>query len=454
MEKKLYLNDFASELPILDIISIFIILLISIFDINSMVPPFVLGIILIISGVLFFFSYEKYYSTLITIKSIFTLMWFLSAGLSLLRLHPLQKQWSSDTWIVVCLTYIGFMTGTFLQTIFSKNKLNESKLIQDSESSVDVIFLLGLIIIGAFVCDCLYSKEIPILSSEMASYQEFGFPIIHYFTVFGCLYPGIAYGAIKQCKNRQLYSIKKRISLIKIEATIIALFPILAVSRMQLLIELFVLLFFWYMYGWKEQKVRKFYLLLIIVLAIVIWIVLSSFRNQDYLYISTVFKLNLKSNIESALWQIYLYIGFGFDNLNYLINHFVNFSNGQLVFRGLLSIIGLDNYLDPMAGNTDNYRILLTFNTYTMAKDPFMDFGIAGVFPYMLFIGFFSSYIERKSRFRKSYIWMSAYALVVYGLIVCFFNNIFAAKMIVADLLIILLINSLTKHRYERNNVG
>lgn len=444
------LQIIRTETPIIDLVNIIILTATGILDIARIIPSYIEGMILLLVALWSIFAYERFYGTLITIKAVFSTLWLLSIGLSLLRLHPLQEAWSISTWSVIIIGYFALMCGLFVQSKFNVKK---SKSAYRQEQILELTLFLGIIISLCFMLDCIYSRQLPILSSNMSSYMDFGMPLVHYVTVFGCLYPCIAYIVLKQF--RCVIAKQKILArLIKIFAVIVTLIPVLSVSRMQLLIETFALAIAWYLFGWREKKIKKKYLIGFCCLAILLWIVLSQFRNQDYLYISQVFQLQLNSNIQSALWQIYLYLSFNFDNLNVLIGNFTDFSHGELVTTGLQSIFGLDDNLNTVIGNTNNYRILNTFNTYTMLKDPYMDFGVVGIFPYMFFLGIVSGFIERKARYSCSFIYISIYVLFLYGFAMCFFTDVFSGRMLMANILILIAIGFVVqfdgKHVFKR----
>ena len=419
--------------PCYDLLSCLFFVFVGIMSYNNFLPSLICGSLLIVVGVALFSLYSKYYKTILTLKSIFSSMWLIGVGLSLLRLHPLQTQWSINTYICVIGVYISFMLA--FQVAF-KHKAKPVYVNKDALGQY--LAILGALILAAFCLDCINFKGVPILSNNMSAYSKFGFPLIHYVTVFGCVYPALAVLGIT------CWKIDKRIkSIIKLELVIIFFIPILAVSRMQLFIEALLLLLAIYVAVFKEKRIPGRYFVFMLLGCLAVWIAMSSLRNQDAEYISFVFKLDgVNSNLESALWQFYLYIAFGFDNLNCLINNFNESTGGLLVARGVLGIFGLDDvFMSPLLGDTSSYRILSTFNTYTWAKDPFMDFGIYGAIMYFFILGLICNYVESKARCNPSPTNLCVYFIFIYGILVCFFNNIFSAKMIVADLLILLLFN-------------
>ena len=123
-------------------------------------------------------------------KNVFTYIFFFSIALSMLQLHHYQAIWDIKTFIILELSYIFFTIGYYLK---SKNK---NKEVEDNLTLKKTLSIANIIFYGSLICffiEVLIEKNIPLFSSSMSSYHEFGVSGIHYFTCSSVLFSPIAY---------------------------------------------------------------------------------------------------------------------------------------------------------------------------------------------------------------------------------------------------------------------
>ena len=60
---------------------------------------FLSGCILFVTGFILFALYYRSTKNYLNARGIFLTSWFISIGLAALKLHSLEKQWSTETWI-------------------------------------------------------------------------------------------------------------------------------------------------------------------------------------------------------------------------------------------------------------------------------------------------------------------------------------------------------------------
>lgn len=376
-------------------------------------------------------------TSLLNLEGMFSLGWMVSAGLSIFRLHPAQVAWN---WKTIAIVGMAPLLLTFGFELSKRVSLNTTVRFLHADACNPkrvnaALIAASIIVLVAFGLDLLYSKELPLVSKNQGSYMSFGMPMVHYLTVSCCLLPALYFDLFR----RGFISPRKDFVASSLVA-VCAVIPILIVSRQLLILEVFLFAAV-PLSDFKSLKgIRLRYVFLGVVVIVVGWLALSVFRNQSTAYLASVFLLpSTTSSSEMTLWQLYLYVAFNFDSLNYLVANLDSFTFGANTFFPVIALLKLKSFFPSELFSTSAYRALPTFTTYTFLLPSYMDFGTLGALLYPFFIGVFSGFVKRMSKSRNSVCGKLAELLVSYSLVISFFVSEFAQPIFWVYLLLLVI---------------
>ncbi|WEV42227.1 hypothetical protein OZX57_01675 [Bifidobacterium sp. ESL0682] len=174
-------------------------------------PSFVNALVFLAVSFFCFISFGKAIGRFITARGIFALFWFGSIALSCLRIHPMQTAWSYKTIIALAFVFPAFIAGYILcELLFAKFGKSSDKIEISAGYYYRPLIALGILIIIAFLMDCLYSKDIPLFAKNMAAYKTFGMPMVHYLTVSVGFYPALV---LCYCREKEVSIFKEPVLL-------------------------------------------------------------------------------------------------------------------------------------------------------------------------------------------------------------------------------------------------
>lgn len=410
----------------------FIMFLISIFaiiiyyHINNWVAA--ITFILLSIGALIFYKIRE--GTFIKCKTIFTFVYFFTIGLSMMQLHHLQTTWKVSTFIVLELSYCSFLIGYYIKD--KRNSLANEK--EDDLSLRKVLVISNIIFyfsIIALTIEVIIRGGFPLFSKDMSAYYKFGVTGIHYFTVASVLYLPLAFEIITSYKLD-----KKKISIISIKSIICILIPILIVSRQLLIMEICLVLFL-ILKKWTKQQI------LIILVGIIIlsssWFLIGKNRNQNDQYLRQALQIQDNAPMSVSNMNIYMYIAFNYDNLNYNIGRLTSHTYGYKSLYPIFALSGTKFILDEKI-NSNLERVVNVFTTYPIQMTPYQDFGLLGVVIYMLVIGAVCHIIESLNNNPINETYKS---IIMYCLLFSFFSAFFSFPMIVFNMLYLFVLSKI-----------
>ena len=449
MDKNLVNNILKKNyiLVFVELVTLFSFLVAYICNINF---PIITIAVLMITGIslYIYFSYKE--NTLFSLVGIFTIVWYISISLSQFRLNINQIPFSCKTWVILYLTYSLFILG-----YFSNRKIKYNYQCIDFQINKHKILLVIIVLFVTIICflgvELYVSKEFPLFSNDPAAYLNFSISGIHYFVVSCILIPPLI---IIYLDKNSFASQKQKVILI-LMAIICFLIPILIVSRQLLLLGIILSSVTFIILNKKYEKKVVFSIMIIAILAFTL---LSLGRNQNSEYLNYVFnstnqytnhyfdssfeltveELDIYNKLYSGfdsferielfelpmpIYQIYMYITFNFDNLNFLIASTKQFYFGINIFYPILALTGI-RFMFPLIDSISFPRYLTTFNTFPICFVPYSDFGILGLIIYMFVIGMLSQKINNMKT--SSVMNIIYYGLFVYSLLFSFFTSFFS----------------------------
>ncbi|MBR2588845.1 oligosaccharide repeat unit polymerase [Candidatus Saccharibacteria bacterium] len=385
------------------------------------------GCIFICMSLALFMLAKRIKGNILNFLGVFSLVWFFTIGLSCFMLHSSQTIWNIQTWLCLVMAYIMFCLGYAIKP--SKNRDSHNKKFITKKNFVAFLATIFTLSLGGFIVESVIRGGIPLFSSDMASYADFGVTGIHYFTVSSCLFLPASIIYLKFFHKEM----RKIDYLIIIIANIIMLaIPIAIVSR-QLLIATVIISSIVFLTLFPKYTVAT----IIIVTAAMSagWIFITTQRNQTDEYLQSALAIygdeftddDKAILTNTRLMQVYMYLACNYDNLNENIGNIDEYTFGKRTFFPVIALTGL-KYATPSLGEMPNLsRFIPVFNTYPIIMAPYADFGIVGVAVYMLLIGMICGYLDMDiDRLRKRPITILIRAIFMYAIIFSFFSNWFA----------------------------
>lgn len=375
------------------------------------------GIICMLSAIGFYIYYYFKSHNLLNYQGVFLLSWWGCIGLAMLRLLGYQSKWSNKTLLIYYLASLIFMFGLILGK-FVFNKFYNNLIINKKKTRIDyelranrifwIVIISAIIAIGCFACSYFIKGFIPIFSTSPKAYVDF-YTKFHIFEVATIACCGLGYYCIKKTS----ISKSKKFFLYLSIVIIVMILPIISVSRGILVCGFVILAPSVYFYS-KKRALALFLLIIIGIGCFGLCTQKRNLSNEDLTYFFQPITEPTKSIIQLSPKEafVYSYLTVGFDNLDVNIKNFNAFANGayQLKpFNVILRNKNIDNILDNMFKNIK--EVSEGLNTFGLIAAPYFDFGMKGVFIFMLIWSFAFGIIE--SYFLK---YKGACSSVVYGI--------------------------------------
>lgn len=403
------------------------------FGLVSNDTKYVLSItICIISLILFQYYYLKT-KDIFNPDGLFSLVWLFSVALSQLKLSSMQFDWNGKVWFVVILSWVAYLIGSSTIDLVSKKKLicfqpkknielNPRKL----KKNISILFFLSFL---SFVIEVVVAGYIPIFSSNMGAYTGFGISFIHYNTVAISVVVLMCFYYILTFKKDQII----------IFLMIIGIFQIISIVSRQLIVFTFfgclVLLHY------KKKKISIIRLAKYGLLALVIFGVMGTIRNQSLEYLYDV--ANIKEEVpQSFLMWPYLYFSMGFENLRSFIVSDIDFQLGRLTFEPIWALTRFKTIFNPI--NLAQYHTIPEFNVSTYLREYYIDFGIAGILFIPYITGIFTKLIYM--RMERKELYLLIYIFILHNLVFTFFVNFYSNTSVMINLIYIVLIYNFSKN--------
>ena len=249
------------------------------------------AIILILTSILLIILNKKEYGYYTNPRGIFSGIYFSTIGLSNLRLHSAQVEWKIETWICIICGFLAFDFGYLFKQ--GKRKKNINTSIMSKKNNMILITLISIVSILSFITESVIRGYIPIFSSNMAAYQNFGVTGIHYFIVSCALVLPLSIMYYIQYKTK-MNKIEK-VYLIILNIACLAI-PYLIVSR-QLMLTILVLTVLSVIEMDSKKEILK--ILITGLLILLAWKSIGSFRNQNEEYLQQALEINMVNQSEN-----------------------------------------------------------------------------------------------------------------------------------------------------------
>lgn len=361
--------------------------------------------ILIITSFILVYINKREYGYYTNPVSIFSGIWFLTIGLSILRLHSVQVEWKFTTWICLIVTFVFFLIGYYLTTFnFLKHKFKDSdnKFHDNKKANLFLILIVFFCSFIAIVIECFFC-EIPLFSKDMYSYVKFGVFVLRYFGVSSALILPLSCLYIAKFKKQIS---KKELTFLVLINVIMFFVPFLIVSR-GLVLEMLFFTLFTLCCIYKKKEI--FIIPIILLIILFSWKSIGNLKNMDDVYLNEALKMDIlkqegnnnSNKNESSkpviknvkLMRTYMYFCLNYDNFNLNVNE-IKYSYGKSSFFPIYVMTGLKFITHMKDPKNKLKRIIHTYNTYSIMFLPYMDFGIFGIAVFMFVMGILCFFFE------------------------------------------------------------
>lgn len=436
--------------------------------------PLIAGVILFVTGIIIYVIKCIESKSLFDTIGLTSAVWFITIGLSVVRLNVNQVPWIFTTWVSFYLTYVAFIIG---YTVFIQR--NERHTASDKSLDYNMarkmffgVIAYVVLIIVVFIVEIIIVKEIPAFSANPAAYVNFHVPMLHYLTVSCVLVFPFTYELFKSQYVQQSEKI-----ILGIVNVVMLLIPLLIVSRQLYIMHIIIALFT----VAKDKSIKSQILWSIVAVTLLGagWGGLSILRNQNAEYIDYVFNKTVDDNEETeedsvdkfkkttdkqfgkdyahnhdavsgAISQVYMYLSFGYDNFNYNVIVQKEYDYGKNTFFPVIALSGA-KFIVPQLEDTQRTNYIQYYTTVPMTSTYYCDFGLLGVAVFMFLNGYIASYFEFRRREVAGNLMDS---MIRYSMIFCFFTCFFAnATMWAYFIQIAIIYLYLNKFNFRRKSV-
>ena len=207
------------------------------------------------------------------IRAIFAGVWLGTIGLATFRFAGYQKQWQTETWIIIMLAYAAFQIGATLginggrkwypvvRKKMSGLKLGHMRFELQENRLFSICVIVTLIGLACFSINVAIKGFIPCFSDDVNAYKVF-YTKFHIFSTAATSVSGLCY----YCIRTQKLKLWKRIVLLLCIFYLVFAFPIMVVSRgVFIVVALSLAVSVFYMH---KKKLGALILCLIVILGV------------------------------------------------------------------------------------------------------------------------------------------------------------------------------------------
>lgn len=371
---------------------------------------------------------------------VFLIIWSISLFITEFKFSLFQNTWSLFAWVTILVGILSFSTGNLIANtsyisypmssvsgIRSKFKLktfNLSKLLI-------LIIALFIFYMLAWVLEIILYGEIPLFSLQPdIARTEFGVFGIH---LIVNLFPSIIFLCV------EYFILKSKLP--KNNLIVWVIFFISFVSYFFLLQRLNY--FFWgtltfvFLYYCSNTLNLKKIFIGLVILIVIMWGI-QSIRVAQYAteFLYVISKMKYSSDYASFTGP-YMYIVMNLENFATGVNRLQQHSYGILSGDWFLAILGIKSWLGEYFNVDYRKFVNSSYNTYPIFWNFYYDFGLIGVAISSLLLGYFSSLFYFLFRITMKIKYLVMYGIILFGIIMSFFTNIFTSLNVVANIFLL-----------------
>ncbi|MCC6256475.1 MAG: oligosaccharide repeat unit polymerase [Ignavibacteriaceae bacterium] len=412
-------------------------------------------IIQIISLIILFFiigiNFKKD-TDILSPGKVFLVIWSVVLFITEFKFSLFQHTWSLFAWITLLMGIIAFSLGNLIaNTVLISNRLYSLKSIRSNfrmkkfNLNKLLVFLVGLFIIyfSAWAFEIILYGEIPIFSLQPDKARtEFGVFGIH---LIVNLFPSILFLCIEYFVLQTTQTKHKIFVWVIFFITFFSYFFLL--QRLNY--------FFWgtltftFLYYSSNSLNLKKIITGLIILIIIMWGI-NSIRVAQYAtqYLYVISKMKYSSDYASFTGP-YMYIVMNMENFANGVNRLQQHSYGILSGDWFVALIGIKSWLAEYFNVDYRKFVYSSYNTYPIFWNFYYDFGLIGVVISSLVLGYLSSLFYFLFRITMRLKYMVMYGIILFGIVMSFFTNIFTSLNFMANILLLWWVNSRIMNEQE-----
>lgn len=360
---------------------------------------------------------------------VFGLVWSLAFGLTELKLSGLQHVWSFESWVIVLLGPLTFLVGTFTSHVLNMDgTMLPLSAVRDTlrrqEINERLLFFLtvasALIYLLSYAIIYFVKGFVPIFSqlgpSSRRDFSLFGIGI------FIQSVPFIVFCTVLYHVYAKAHRGKKWI--LKGLALLCMVTYILLLQRFPYMMTAVVCMCFLY-YTTKHVRARTLILSVLVIAGLFYWV--STLRAGELIQYFMYSASKMKFSPDYALLtEPYMYVVMNLENFSRAAPRLDQLAYGNYSFDFLLALTGLKHWLREYFALVDSPYLVSGYNTYTAFWTFYRDFGMVGLFVIPLLSGFgiaSQHYTMRRKPTLSNVTW---YCVLVFAMMISFFNHPFA----------------------------
>ena len=374
---------------------------------------------------------------------VFGMVWTLAIGLTDLKFSSYQREWNSLSWVLLLIGVMSFLLGTYAAgTLYLRKTLLPIPTMRSMLAGEGVregrlfwsICATSLVYAAAYLMNYITKGWLPIEAAEKnisrVDFNVTGLTFLIY------LVPSILFFVVLYFLRVRGRQVRKAL-LIVVSLFVLGSF-LLFVSRFQIIV-LFVLCFVFFYYATRLIRLRSALITFGAMVGFFYWI--SSIRLSrfvaEYLYWSSKMKFPVAY---AALTEPYMYIVMNLENFARSVNKLDYHTFGYYTFDFITAAVGLKYPLYEYF-NLERHPFLISgYNTYSALWSFYCDFGVIGLALIPWVLGFGTSLIYYRMRRSPTSKNVTAYAVMVFVMLMSFFVFPLSWLWFVFDIVVIYIV--------------
>lgn len=374
-------------------------------------------------------------------RVILSLFWLGGEGIAALQLSNLQQPWNVRTWVSFGLFYLVFLWGWYfgrmlqgkrcnrlsskIQNVHERHQRNSAEKKEMIERIYSSIRLVALVSMACFLAEVFIMGYIPLFSEDTHAYNYFHVTGIHYFTFSCMLVHPLTLIYVMEGGRPEI----KRIGMLILWNVLALSIPILCISKFQFILTLLLPVMVYLLYKrtipWKKILPGA---ALLGVVAVVIFVFMTSQRNYEDGYLNQIFNMKNPA-MPLPLQYVYMYIANNYDNFNCLAEAIcegqASFAYGRKELFPVFALTGL-KFVFPQLVNFPVFSTIAELNTLTILYDAYYDFGLVGCGMFGGILGLACSFLTSLVSKAKNPVSYLFYGQVAMYLLLSFFSTWFS----------------------------
>ena len=356
---------------------------------------------------------------------VFGFIWSLAIGLTDLKLSALQHAWNLESWAILLIPLVAFLTGTFITYVLNfDGELVPIRTMRQLLRTEEVregrlfwfILLAAVTYAVSYLVIFLVKGWLPIFvigtRTSRVEFNIIGFTVFLYSAGFIVFFTLIYYLVGRGKRSRKI--------ILGITALVTVGSYFLLLQRFQIIMAAIICFILLY-YATNYIRFRTALPLLAVVTTFFYWISSLRFSHVVSTYIYSVSKMRFSKDY-ALLTEPYMYLVLNLENFAHSVNRLDHHTFGYFTFDFIVSIAGLENWageyfrLDRTPYLTNPY-----YNTYTAFWPFHRDFGIIGLALIPLLLGLTSGILYYRMRICPSLKSVTAYGVIFFVIVISFF---------------------------------